>query len=65
MAQTAWRARIVGLDRRLPVLDGRLVPYIYLDNAASTPPLRDVLEAVEQFLPFYSSVHRGTGFKAV
>ena len=59
-----WRERIVGLDQRLPLLDGRLAPYINLDNAASTPPLRDVLEAVQRFLPYYSSVHRGTGFKS-
>jgi selenocysteine lyase/cysteine desulfurase len=59
-----WRERIVGLDRKAPLLDGRLVPYINLDNAASTPPLRDVLEAMERFLPYYSSVHRGAGFKS-
>ena len=58
------RDRIVGLDRQVPLLDGRLAPYIFLDNAASTPPLRDVIEAVERFLPYYSSVHRGTGFKS-
>jgi selenocysteine lyase/cysteine desulfurase len=59
-----WRDRIVGLDNKFPLLDGRLVPYINLDNAASTPPLRDVLEAVERFLPYYSSVHRGAGLKS-
>ncbi len=60
----AWRERIAGLDRRTPLLDGRMVPYINLDNAASTPPLRDTLEAIERFLPYYSSVHRGAGFKS-
>ena len=59
-----WRERILGLDSKQPLLDGRLVPYINLDNAASTPPLRDVVEAVQRFLPYYSSVHRGTGFKS-
>ena len=59
-----WRDRIVGLDERLPLLDGRLAPYINLDNAASTPPLREVLDAIHRFLPYYSSVHRGTGFKS-
>jgi selenocysteine lyase/cysteine desulfurase len=59
-----WRERIVGLDKKLPLLDGRLVPYINLDNAASTPPLWDALEAVLRFLPYYSSVHRGSGFKS-
>lgn len=58
------RHRILGIDQRVPLLDGRLVPYVNLDNAASTPPLRDVMDALERFLPFYSSVHRGTGFKS-
>ncbi len=59
-----WRKRFVGLDQEVPLLDGRLVPYINLDNAASTPPLQDVLDAIQQFLPYYSSVHRGAGFKS-
>ena len=59
-----WRERIVGLERCVPLLDGRLTPYVSLDNAASTPALREVLEAVGSFLPYYSSVHRGTGFKS-
>ena len=58
------RQRILGVDREVPLLDGRRVPYVNLDNAASTPPLKDVMEALEQFLPYYSSVHRGTGFKS-
>jgi selenocysteine lyase/cysteine desulfurase len=48
----------------MPLLDGRLAPYIHLDNAASTPPLADVVDAIDAFLPYYSSVHRGTGFKS-
>ncbi len=59
-----WAARIVGLDLELPLLDGRLARYINLDNAATTPPLRDVLDAVLRFLPYYSSVHRGSGGKS-
>ncbi|HEX9631593.1 MAG TPA: aminotransferase class V-fold PLP-dependent enzyme [Gemmatimonadales bacterium] len=58
------RSRIVGIDRTVPLLDGTTVPYLNLDNAASTPALRDVLDAVERFLPYYSSVHRGAGFKS-
>jgi selenocysteine lyase/cysteine desulfurase len=58
------RGRIVGLDHVLPLLDGRQVPYVNLDNAASTPALVDVVQAVNNFIPFYSSVHRGTGFKS-
>lgn len=52
------------VEQRVPVLDGRLAPYINFDNAASTPPLRAVQEAVNRFMPWYSSVHRGNGFKS-
>lgn len=58
------RQRIVGIDHKVPLLDGSLTSYVNLDNAASTPPMQDVLEAVEAFMPYYSSVHRGTGFKS-
>jgi selenocysteine lyase/cysteine desulfurase len=59
-----WRERVVGVHERVPLLDGRLAQYVNLDNAASTPPLKEVLEAVQGFLPYYSSVHRGAGFKS-
>jgi selenocysteine lyase/cysteine desulfurase len=61
---TDFRTRIVGYDRTVPLLDGTRVPYLSLDNAASTPALADVMDAVSAFLPWYSSVHRGTGFKS-
>jgi cysteine desulfurase/selenocysteine lyase len=59
------RSEIVGSDRRVPVLDGSERPYIFLDNAASTPAFKQVIDAVEEFLPWYSGVHRGTGFKSL
>lgn len=52
------------VEQQVPLLDGRLVPYVNFDNAASTPPLRAVRAAVNDFMPWYSSVHRGTGFKS-
>lgn len=58
------RDRICGIDQMVPLLDGRSVTYVNLDNAASTPPFLDVMEAVDRFMPYYSSVHRGTGFKS-
>jgi cysteine desulfurase / selenocysteine lyase len=60
----AWRAEFVGLELPGPLLDGRSARFINFDNAASTPPLRAVIAAIERFLPFYAAVHRGTGFKA-
>lgn len=58
------RDRILGLDRQTPLLNGSTVTYVNLDNGASTPPILDAVEALENFMPFYSSVHRGTGFKS-
>ncbi|MET0551894.1 MAG: aminotransferase class V-fold PLP-dependent enzyme [Vicinamibacteria bacterium] len=64
LAESVWRDRLIGLGEALPVLGGRRRPYVNLDNAATTPPLRSVVEAVGQFLPYYSSVHRGSGYKS-
>ncbi|HEX4981957.1 MAG TPA: aminotransferase class V-fold PLP-dependent enzyme [Ilumatobacteraceae bacterium] len=58
------RDALVGIDQAVPLLDGRLVPYVNLDNAASTPAFRSVVETIDEFLPFYSGVHRGTGYKS-
>ena len=57
-SSNSLRDRVVGLDRMVPLIDGRLRPYVNLDNAATTPPLTDVANAVAEFLPLYSSVHR-------
>ena len=53
-----------GLDVKTPLLNGNHQRYINFDNAASTPSLKSVQEAVNNFLQYYSSVHRGTGFKS-
>lgn len=50
----------------LPVLcvDGTERPYLSFDAAASTGALPAVLAAVDAFVPWYSSVHRGAGYKS-
>jgi cysteine desulfurase/selenocysteine lyase len=59
------RQGIVGIGTPVPVLDGTERPYVFLDNAASTPAFRRVVDRVVEFLPWYSGVHRGTGFKSL
>lgn len=59
------RDEIVGIAQQVPLLDGSSSPYVYLDNAASTPAFRKVQEKVNQSLHWYSSVHRGAGFKSL
>ncbi len=58
------RTNIVGIEAQVPLLDGSHRTYVNFDNAASTPALRPVLEALNEFMTWYSSVHRGTGFKS-
>jgi cysteine desulfurase / selenocysteine lyase len=58
-----WPDEVVGHDTTVPVIDGRR-RYVNLDNAASTPPLRAVHQAVERFGTWYASVHRGSGYKS-
>ncbi len=59
------RRQVVGLRCRVPVLSGALRRYVFLDNAASTPTLKPVLEQVDRFMDWYASVHRGAGFKSL
>jgi hypothetical protein len=64
VANWAWANEVVGGDLRVPLLDGTQRRYVNVDNAASTPPLVAVWDAVERFVLWYSSVHRGSGFKS-
>lgn len=48
----------------IPLSDGKYVTGINFDNAATTPPFTSVLQAVNNFAPWYSSIHRGIGYKS-
>ena len=62
--QARFRRDIVGIDKKVPLAGGGYKTYVNLDNAASTPVLRPVLDKVIEFMDWYSSVHRGAGFKS-
>jgi selenocysteine lyase/cysteine desulfurase len=55
---------LVGEGMRVPCVDGADRRYISFDAAASTASLPSVQKRVEDFLPWYSSIHRGAGFKS-
>lgn len=59
------RHMVVGAQESVPLLDGSCVTGINLDNAATTPPFYAVMKEINAFLPWYSSVHRGAGYKSV
>ncbi|MBW3612513.1 MAG: cysteine desulfurase [Chloroflexi bacterium] len=56
--------RLVGVETRVPLVTGEERRYVNLDFAASAPALERVHDAVEELLGWYSSVHRGAGFKS-
>jgi len=60
-----FKNAIVGANVCVPVIGGGKKRYINFDNAASTPPLKYVWETLHRFKDYYSSVHRGTGFKSI
>jgi selenocysteine lyase/cysteine desulfurase len=57
-------AALLGAHVPVPCVDGTERPYRDLDCAASTPALETVAQRVSEFLPWYSSVHRGAGYKS-
>ena len=55
---------LVGDGDTVPCVRGGDRPYLNLDAAASTSALPSVAARVAEFLPGYSSVHRGAGFRS-
>src|SRR5258708_4786929 len=53
---------VAGASLRVPLVTGGDIGYANLDHAASAPCLEAVRSAVDEFLPWYASVHRGAGF---
>lgn len=55
---------VVGVDTQVQLRNGTKEKGINFDNAATTPPLVSVIEEISSFAPYYSSIHRGAGYKA-
>ncbi|NLT95225.1 MAG: aminotransferase class V-fold PLP-dependent enzyme [Clostridia bacterium] len=59
-----YRYLVAGVETKVPIADNRLVTAVNFDNAASTPPFVSVLKEIANFAPWYSSIHRGKGYKS-
>ena len=55
---------LAGDGMPVPCMDGAERPYLSMDAAASTGALPQVAARVAEFVPWYSSVHRGAGYKS-
>lgn len=58
-----YRDFIYGASMKVPTKNG-LKRYINFDNAASTPPFKSVLQLICEEAKWYSSIHRGAGYKS-
>ncbi|ACL70748.1 aminotransferase class V-fold PLP-dependent enzyme [Halothermothrix orenii] len=59
-----WRGQVVGVNKKVPLSNNRLSTYVNFDNAATTPPFKSVIERITEFAGWYSSIHRGKGYKS-
>ena len=55
-------AALADAGLEIPVLGGATVRHVNLDLAASAPALAAVAAHVTRLLPYYASVHRGSGY---
>lgn len=53
------RDYVVGVDEPVELADGTMQPQINFDNAATTPPLKPVQDAVDEEMRLYGSIGRG------
>jgi len=55
---------LIGSDYFVNTIDAKRVKYLNLDNAATTPTFKLILNKVTEFLETYGSIHRGSGQKS-
>lgn len=60
-----FRDLVVGVNTKIPLSNGQCITGINFDNGATTPPLYSVMEEIKNFVPWYSSIHRGAGYKSL
>ena len=53
------RDYVVGVDEPIELADGTKRPLINFDNAATTPPLKPVMDAIDNEMNMYGSIGRG------
>jgi len=64
MSLSYTAGQFVGDDLWVSLLDGGPRTYVDLDTAATSSASVAVARAVQEFLPWYASVHRGAGIKS-
>jgi cysteine desulfurase/selenocysteine lyase len=63
--KSKYRNLIVGVNTKVPINNGKTITAVNFDNAATTPPFMAVLREILNYAPWYSSIHRGSGYKSL
>ncbi|SHJ86726.1 Selenocysteine lyase/Cysteine desulfurase [Clostridium amylolyticum] len=58
------RDMFMGIEELVPLSNGKSVMGINFDNAATTPAFKSVINNIVEFSSWYSSIHRGKGYKS-
>lgn len=58
------RNLLIGIDAKVDIINGKKVSCINFDNAATTPPLKSVVESIISLSNYYGSIGRGAGHKS-
>ncbi|MBO4819765.1 MAG: aminotransferase class V-fold PLP-dependent enzyme [Firmicutes bacterium] len=58
------REYVIGVDEPVELNDGTMQPLINFDNAATTPALKPVMDAVDEEMRMYGSIGRGFSQKS-
>ncbi|MCY6356539.1 aminotransferase class V-fold PLP-dependent enzyme [Clostridium sp. ZS2-4] len=64
MIKYNYRKLIIGVNTKIPLSTGHYVQAVNFDNAATTPAFIPVMKKIMSFSPWYSSIHRGFGYKS-
>lgn len=56
--------QLIGSEYTVNTIHNQTVRYLNLDNAATTPTFRPVMDKLAEFLETYGSIHRGSGQKS-
>lgn len=55
---------LMGIDSKVKLLNGESVRNINFDNAATTPPFKEVMDTIINLTEYYGSIGRGAGHKS-
>lgn len=64
LTNNSFRHLFIGLDKKVPILNNNKIIAINLDNAATTPVFKSVLDRITKACELYGAIGRGLGQKS-